>query len=236
LSLVVRNNLADSVIKSIRQMILDGEVAPGEFLPSHQELAARFGVGLSTIREAMKALAMVGLVEVRPGRGTRVLPDALNTLIPPAELKARLGTIDARRIYEARAVIEVGLTELAAERATEEDIRKIWDALKTMEATVDDDGAFVQADLDFHLAVARAGRNDLLEQFYHLSHQLLSEAIKALVSIPGVKQEAIRLQTAIAEAIERHDPEAARAASERHMVYSADLLRVHWNEENGATD
>ena len=147
-------------------MILTGDVQPGEYLPSRKELAARFGVGISTVHEAIQALNAVGLVASHPGKGTWVREDALDTLIHPAELESRMGELDARLVYEARSVIEVALTELAAQRATPEDMKRIWDALAAMEAAEQDTTAFVEADLGFHLAekaVMVTGFPDLID-------------------------------------------------------------------------
>jgi GntR family transcriptional repressor for pyruvate dehydrogenase complex len=219
-----RSTLVEDLVQELRRMILAREIAPGDFLPSRKELAARFGVGLSTVHEAIQALAAVGLVASRPGKGTWVRPDALDTLVHPDAIKTRLGEIDVRCICEARSVIEVALTELAAERATEGQIEQIWNALRAMEAALDDDVAFTVADLDFHLAVAKAGQNELLEQFYHLSRKLLSKVIRGLISFSGVKAESIEIQRTIALAIKERRPERARAAALEHMRYIEELL------------
>ncbi len=212
-----RNTLVHTVVADLRQMILSGQIRPGEFLPPRKELAAKFGVGLSTIHEAVQALAAVGMVSSHPGVGTWVREDALETLIHPTVIEARMGDLNARQVYEARSVIEVALTEFAAQRATPEEIGRIWAALEAMETAGDDAEAFVEADLEFHLAVARAGQNELLEQLYHLARSLLSEVITEMVKLPNVKEDAIRLQRAIAQAIEQHNPSQARRAALKHM-------------------
>ena len=219
-----RSTLVADITQELRQMILTGKVQPGEFLPSRKDLAVQFGVGLSTVHEAIQALTAVGMVESHPGKGTWVRDDALDTLIHPAVVNTRLGELNAQQVYEARSVIEVALTEFAAQRATTEDIERIWDALKAMEATVENEGAFVEADLEFHLAVAKAGHNDLLEQFYHLARKLLSEVITEMVRLPKVKDESIRLQKAIAEAIEQRDLHKAREAARNHWLYIGHVL------------
>ena len=116
-----RSTLVRDVTEELRQMIQRGDVAPGEYLPSRRELARQFGVGLSTVHEALQALTALGLVDSRPGKGTWIREDALETVIHPAEIERRMGDLDARLVYEARSVIEVGLTEMAAERATPEE-------------------------------------------------------------------------------------------------------------------
>ncbi len=220
-----KNTLVENVAQELRQSIAAGEIRPGEFLPSRKELAARYGVGVSTVHEAIQALTAVGMVESHPGKGTWVRSDALDMLIHPTAVETRLGVLHARQIYEARAAIEVALTELAAQRASAEEIRGIWEALAHMEATLHEEQAFVDADLAFHLAVARAGHNELLEQFYHVSQRMLAEAITALVRLPRVKEDAIVLQRAIAEAVAQHDPALARRAALAHMAVIDELLK-----------
>ncbi len=223
------STLVDDVTEEIRRMILTGEVKPGEFLPTRKELAAQFGVGLSTVQEAIQALSAVGLLASRAGKGTWVREDAMDGLIHPEAVRARLGELNARRVYEARRVVEIALTEMAARRATPEDVERIWNAMHRMEATVDDTEAFVAADLDFHLAVARASKNELLEQFYHLARKLLVEVIHEMVSLPRVQRDSIPYQRAIVEAIEQRDPHLARQAAEEHMAYVDHLLDM-WLE------
>jgi GntR family transcriptional repressor for pyruvate dehydrogenase complex len=218
------NTLVDEVVREVRHMVLTKTIQPGEFLPTRRELAERFGVGLSTVHEAIQALSAVGMLASRPGRGTWVREDALDLLIHPQAVRTRLGELNARSVYEARAVIEIALTEMAAKRATAQDIKDIWDALERMEASAGDNEAFVEADLGFHLSVARAARNELLEQFYHVSRRLIVEVIHRMVSLPGVKEGSIPYQRAIIEAIQRGDPLGARQSAVDHMAYVDGLL------------
>jgi GntR family transcriptional repressor for pyruvate dehydrogenase complex len=135
-----------------------------------------------------------------------------------------LGELKAEGLYEARSVIEVSLTEMAAARATPEDLQAIQDALHAMREMAHDTPAFVQADLEFHIAVARAGHNDLLAQFYQLAHTLLLEATQHLVSLPNVKAQSIEIQSAILHAIEQGNPQEARRAAQKHMHYIQQLM------------
>jgi GntR family transcriptional repressor for pyruvate dehydrogenase complex len=226
-STIHRDTLVDEVVHEIRQMVLEGTVEPGGFLPTRKELAERFGVGLSTIHEAMQALSAVGMLASRPGKGTWVRDDALDVLIHPEAVRTRLGELNARKLYEARGVIEIALTEMAAERATAEDIQNIRDAMERMEASLGDSDAFVEADLDFHLAIARASKNELLEQFYHLSRKLIVEVIHEMVDLPHVKKDSIEYQRAIIEAVEQRNVARARQAAVDHMAYVSSLLN-HW--------
>jgi GntR family transcriptional repressor for pyruvate dehydrogenase complex len=220
---IERNTLASNVAEQLRRQIAEGRVRVGEYLPPQKELAEYFGVGLSTIREAVQLLSAAGLLKSHPGKGTWVSDDALGSIIDSRAVKTRLGELKARQVYEARSVIEVALTEMAANRSTPDDLAKIRQALYAMEAAQDDQ-EFVEADLLFHLSVARAGHNELLEQFYQLVQKLLIQVINELIQFPHVKPESIALQTAILEAVVSGDVSAAKLAAQAHMDYIESLL------------
>ena len=215
-----RTSLADGVVEKLRRMILDGEIPPGEFLPTREELASQFGVGQSTIHEAIRVLNAIGLVRSRAGKGTWVRHDAAEGLISPEAIKSRLSDLNTQMTYEVRTVLEISLAEFAAQRATPEDIERIWSTLQATEDAAEggDEEAYVQADLEFHLAVTKAAHNDLLEQFYQLSLRLLSEVISQLATLPGSKEDAILTQRAIAKAIEQRDSAKARQAAIDHLA------------------
>lgn len=222
-----RNTVVDEIADELKAKILTGEIKPGQFLEPQKVLADKYGVGLSTVRESLQALETVGLVTSHPGKGTWVRQDALEKIFNPTEVKTRLGQLNAQQVYEARSVIEVGLTRFAAERAAPEDIQNIWSALHKMEKYRSDKDQFVQADLEFHLAVAKAGHNQLLEQFYYLVRDLLSEVITELVGLPNVVEESIDLQKNIIQAIETRDVPRALAAAQRHMEYIEHLVKTY---------
>ena len=219
-----RSTLVDDTADQIRQMILSGEVKPGELLSPRKELAEQFGVGISTVHEAIQSLSTVGLVESRPGKGTWVREDALESIIHPSIITNRFGEIDAETIYEARKFLEAALAELAAQKATPKDVERIWTALRKAHEVIADDDDFVGADWDFHLAIAEAAHNDLLQAFYHLARELLLDFIQDAIRLPNVKEEATEYHVAQARAIEQHDAEEARQAALDHMLYVKERL------------
>ncbi len=222
-----RTTMAEEIADELRALILAGQLKPGEYLESQKTLAEHYQVGLSTIRESIQLLAAVGLVESHPGKGTWVCGDALKTVFNSKDVKTRLGVLNADKVYEARLIIEVGLTRLAAERATPEDLEQIHQALQAMENGVENDNEFVKADIDFHFSVARAGHNPLLEQFYYLVRELLSEVISEMVMLPKVKEDLIQLQRSILQAISAHDPRKAQIEAQKHMDYIQNLLLLY---------
>ncbi|MBM4423764.1 MAG: FadR family transcriptional regulator [Chloroflexi bacterium] len=218
-SIADRSTLVDDTADRLRTMIFSEQIKPGQLLPPRKELAAQFGVGIATVHEAVKSLAAVGLLESRPGKGTWVSHNALQSVIHPSMILNRFGAIDAQTIYEARLALEVSLAELAAQKATPEEIQRMFDALDAAQKVIDDDAEFVRSDWEFHMAVAKATHNVLLQAFYHLSRELLLEFIRDVIRLPQVKEEASKIHRVEAEAIARHDVEAACTAAREHMLY-----------------
>jgi GntR family transcriptional repressor for pyruvate dehydrogenase complex len=214
-----RSTLVDDTANRIRQMIFSGQIKPGEMLPPRKNLAVQFAVGIATIHEAVKSLAAVGLLESRPGKGTWVSANALDSIIHPSMILNRFGDIDALTIYEARLVLEVAIAGLAAEKATPEEVQQMLVALDTAHAVIDDDEAFVQADWEFHRLVAQATHNVLLQAFYNLSRERLLEFIRDVIRLPHVRHEGSRIHRIQVEAIARHNADEAQQAAREHMYY-----------------
>ena len=175
---VPRDPLTNRVIRQIKDLIWRGEVTPGEYLPPQPVLAAQLGVGLSTVREAIKALSLIGLLEPLPGRGTLVMPDAMKILSSDAAMRANLPPVALSEVLEARQVLESALARMAAERAMPEDVAEIEAYLDEMTAAAGDNKAFT-ADMRFHLAVARASRNQVLTQSYYFIQGLARRSDRA---------------------------------------------------------
>jgi GntR family transcriptional repressor for pyruvate dehydrogenase complex len=214
-----RSTLVDDAADKIRQMIFEGEIKPGEMLPSRKELADQFDVGISTIHEAIKSLDSVGLVESRPGRGTWVREDAMESVIHPSFITNRFGTLEVDTIYEARLMLEVALAELAARKATQADIDEIRRCFGEAQAVIDDNEEFARKDWEFHMAIAKAGKNLLIETFYNLSREMLLEFIIDIIKLPTVKEDASAYHRQQVEAIENRDVEGSRRAAHDHMLY-----------------
>jgi GntR family transcriptional repressor for pyruvate dehydrogenase complex len=221
-----RNTLVDDTANKIRQMIFDGEIKPGEFLPSRKSLAAQFGTGISTIHEAIKSLHSVGLVDSRPGKGTWVREDALKNVIHPSFITNRFGSIEVETLYEARLMMEVALAELAAQKANREDIKTIWASFNAAQEVIEDDEQFAKRDWDFHMAIAKAGKNVLIETFYNLSREMLLELITDIIKLPAVKEEASAYHKLQVEAIEKHDVAGSRKAANDHMLYLRSRMAI----------
>ncbi|WP_406147379.1 FadR/GntR family transcriptional regulator [Streptomyces sp. NBC_01012] len=221
-----RTNLVDFVIGQIEELIRQGEWPVGSRIPAEPVLVEQLGVGRNTVREAVRALAHTGLLGPRPGDGTYVLArDGLG-----AAVRRRLRYSDALEAYEVRASLERDAARYAAVRRTQEDITRIREALAWREEAWgrgDDTSAFVEADLAFHRAVATAAGNSVLAELYDQFSDSLRLTLHSVIGAP--LPEAVRRQvaehTAIADAVERGDPEAAEKAALHHLDAAAEALR-----------
>jgi len=159
-----RHNLADAVVSKLQQQLSLGEYQAGQKLPSEPELMQQFGVGRSTIREAIRILANTGLLSVRQGSGTFV--EIQNGIAEP--LSQRLRRANAGDLDEVRQLLEIKAAEKAALHRTKKDIEKMKLLLKKrdMAAKADDTEEAIRVDVQFHIAIAAASRNDILADLY----------------------------------------------------------------------
>lgn len=166
------------VTRLILGQIEQGQLVPGQKLPSVVDLSISFGVGRSTIREALSALKAMGWVDIRHGGGTfvkKILPtDTQHESGDPF-----VGAESVREILEVRKVLETGTAALAAERRTEDDLNKLQAILGKMEQAMNNDDTYEgeRADVEFHSAIAAASHNSLLIQLMDSLSQRLTETI-----------------------------------------------------------
>jgi DNA-binding FadR family transcriptional regulator len=214
--------LHEHVVDALVRGIVTGELPTGSALPPEPEMSARFGVSRSVVREAMRVLDGKGLIDVRHGSGTRVTEPGRWDPLDPAILSVmrERGPTAAvmRDLLEARKIIECEVAALAAERADVEERSQLENALETMRASLDDPPRFVTGDSAFHLTLLRAARNRVLERMTQPMHELLSYAQALTDAIPGVLARALADHEAIAGAVRRRDPEAARRAMREHLA------------------
>lgn len=218
-----REPVATQVARRLVEYILTGQVEPGDRMPSERQLAEAFGVGRSAMREALKALTLIGLIEVRQGDGT-YLRKADSALLPEViEWGLLLGEQRTMDLVEARQHIEIVIARLAAARRTEEDVADLRACLARMERTTDYQ-AFVEADVQFHLRLAEMARNTVLRDVHSSVQALLRAWIGRVLAATGGTRSSYDEHVPIVAAIEQGDPDRAAAAMERHMTSAGSRL------------
>lgn len=210
------------VVDALLRRIVGGELPPETLLPTEPEMSARFGVSRAVVREALRVLGEKGLIDVRHGSGTRVtIPERWDPFDPAILAVMRERGPDPhvlRDLLEARKIVECEVAALAAERADATVCAELDATLATMRGSLDDPPRFVTGDSAFHLTLLRAARNRVLERMTQPMHALLSYAQALTDAIPGILARALADHEAIADAVRRHDPAAARSAMRNHLA------------------
>lgn len=205
------------IVERIGRDIVAGAHPPGTVLPSEGEYSATLSVSRTSVREAIKTLAGKGLVESRPKIGTKVRARrAWNMLDPDITAWAfeqRADRAFARSFFELRAMIEPQAAALAAARRSVDDLERIREGLDGMQAAVDGAG-WVAPDILFHQAILTATGNELLVSLGHLLEPAFSHSFAMTPEDSVLRHSTIALHRAVFQAIDRSDPEAARAAME----------------------
>ncbi|MEU2086277.1 FCD domain-containing protein [Streptomyces albus] len=218
--------LVEQAAERIREHIAGGHWPVGSKLPGETTLAATLGVGRSTVREALRALAGAGLVQARQGAGVFVTATA-----PHEDWPTRLRTAELADLYEVRMLVEVQAARLAAERRTDADLTALDAALDRRRAAADeDDAAFVDADIALHAAVTAAAHNpvlaDLLAEFTPVLRQGLIDLIALLDLRAGDAAHGQARHAALVEAVRRRDPDAAERVSREELGGMLEHLRA----------
>jgi GntR family transcriptional regulator, galactonate operon transcriptional repressor len=229
------------VVHDLGARIVRGGLAPGDTVPTEEELVSEMNVGRSALREGVKVLAGKGLLESRTSAGTRVRPRESWNLLDPDVLRWRYAPdaspADIRTLADLRVALEPGAARLAAEAASTPQRGAVAGAMAGLWATVDDPAAFIEADLAFHRAVFAAANNDLLLYI----HDVVSIALRAIRPLhthsTGHNRQTLPSHQRVATAIQRGHHRKAEAAM-REVVEGArgDALRETasaWPETGG---
>jgi GntR family transcriptional repressor for pyruvate dehydrogenase complex len=213
------SRLYEQIVRQIEESIGSGELSAGSQLPAERDLAKQFGVSRTAVREAIKALQEKGLVDAFPGRGTFVTNGTPNAMRRSLDQIVKKGDEEGRGyLVEVRDILEPEIAALAAVRADEEVIATMSEAVKTMDGAAWDSDAYIEADLDFHLSLAEAAGNPIVLSLIDSIVGLLREQRLRIFRVEGGPDRGQQHHRRILEAIQQHDPQAARAAMQAHLT------------------
>jgi len=216
---VQSSRLYEQIVRQIEESIQKGELSAGSQLPPERDLAKQFGVSRTAVREAIKALQEKGLVDAFPGRGTFVTTGTPNAMRRSLDRLVNSGEEEGRAyLVEVRDILEPEIAALAAERADDEALATMREAVKTMDGAAWDSDVYIEADLDFHLALAEAAGNPIVLSLIDSIVGLLREQRLRIFRVEGGPDRGQQHHRRILEAIQRRDPQAARAAMQGHLA------------------
>ena len=216
---VVRTSrLYEQIVQQIEESILKGTLKTGDQLPAERDLAQRFGVSRTAVREAVKALREKGLVEAYSGRGTFITDGTSQAVRQSLDLMVKIGQPEGSQyLAELRAILEPEIAALAAARVQESDMATMREAVAVMDRAGRDPEPYIEADLDFHLSLAEAAANPLILSLIDSIVGLLREQRMRIFKVEGGPERGQFHHKRILEAIEQRDPEKARDAMRAHL-------------------
>ena len=216
---VLRNNKHEIVAAALEQSILGGELKVGDKLPSEQNLASQFDVSRNIVREALREVRARGLIEVRNGTGSYITRPTSSDV---GDMLNRLVTLSDTAVadyYEVRETLEVRACELAAARASTEDLRNLEESLAIMYKCVTERNELTQRDFEFHQIIATATKNPLLISLLQPLKSVMTSMFDISYSL-AAGQEALHGHEVIIAAIRSRDSGQARAAMLAHLENS----------------
>jgi GntR family transcriptional regulator, transcriptional repressor for pyruvate dehydrogenase complex len=216
---IVRSSrLYEQIVQQVEESIHKGAMKAGDQLPPERELAQQFGVSRTAVREAVKALREKGLVEAYPGRGTFITDGTSYSMRQSLDRMLKAGQADGSGLLvEVREILEPEIAAMAATRADAEDLASMREQVGIMDQARKDPDAFIEADLDFHLALAEAAANPIILSLIDSIVGLLREQRMGIFQVEGGPERGQYHHKRILEAIVHKDPAGAREAMKAHL-------------------
>lgn len=216
---IVRSSrLYEQIVQQVEESIHKGVMKPGDQLPPERELAQQFGVSRTAVREAVKALHEKGLVEAYPGRGTFITDGTSYSMRQSLDRMLRVGQAEGSGfLAEVREILEPEIAAMAATRADAEDLASMREQIQLMDTARRDPDEFIEADLDFHLALAEAAANPIILSLIDSIVGLLREQRMGIFQVEGGPERGQYHHKKIMETIEHRDSAGAREAMKAHL-------------------
>jgi GntR family transcriptional regulator, transcriptional repressor for pyruvate dehydrogenase complex len=212
-----RTGITELVVQRIKDLLKDGELKAGSRLPPERELADMLNISRPSLRTALKALSVMGIIRAKPGAGTYIAEEIPEVFTEPMHSMTLIHNTSYEELFEARRIIEAGLAELGAERATEEDIAALNREIEGMKRTVGDPEGFLIHDVHFHQAMARAANNKLMSGVMDTIAQLLYHIRRQTIAKANDFNETIEWHQKIVAAMAKHDTKRAKEMLSGHL-------------------
>jgi len=224
-----RHEMVDDIAEQLQKKISNGEIKEGQKIPTEPQLMEQFGVGRSTIREALRVLVHAGLLEKRQGSGTYVAHNS----IMQEPLSHRLRRAEILEVYEVRKMLEIEMSRLAAERRGEDDLEQMRTALDLRLQAIQqgDLEAYAKADLEFHLTIARASKNAVASDLFRSFSSVLADALRKLTKEPNISDRQHPVHENLYQAIKDKNPTDAVYWTEVNLNTTIEELKKFFQHE-----
>lgn len=217
-----RRSISEQVANRILAMIKSGNLKSGDRLPTEQQMGIAFGISRPPLREALKALTLMGVLESRQGGRYTVTDLSPSRLVAPFNVMLSTGEYDVGEHFEARTVVDLELVRLCTERATPEQRRRIHQHAVDGKAFYNDPVAFRLLDIEFHQSLNDAAGNRILTALAQSLYDIGLDVRRVASAQPGNIEISVRQHIDVADAVMDKNPAAAMAAYRRHLEHVRD--------------
>ncbi len=231
-----RSGIPEQIATRLLEMVKERKLRPGDKLPPERELAALMQLSRPSLREALRALAMMGVVTIRQGDGIYISSLKPELLIKHLESVVSVDDSTFLELFEARKLLEAGIAELAAERISDEELEELDRCLGRCAASVRDPGAWIECDLEFHKRIMDAASNPIVTRFMASVRRLGLASRSRTVYLSGVREQSVADHGQILAALKAHDPQLARQAMVEHLNHLERRLRSEGLESPAGAD
>jgi len=217
----------EEIVRQVKSMIAEGRLKSGDRLPPERDLAEKFVVSRTSVREALRALESLGLVEIRPGEGTFVREISVEALIEPLALVMLSQREAIGELFETRRLLEPAIAALAAMRATPDEVVEMERILEAQAREIAAGRTGLGEDAQFHAAIASAAHNRAITRVVHAIMDLLTQSREESLNTPGRPTRSHDDHRRVLEAIKRRDAAAAERAMRDHLRAVEALVLGH---------
>jgi GntR family transcriptional repressor for pyruvate dehydrogenase complex len=220
-----RKTASELVVQRILDLVRAGHLAAGDKLPPERDLAVQLDVSRPTVREALRALSILGVLEIRHGGGVYVTSLEASELLSPLDFFVSLNAQNMSELFDARIQYEPMIAGLAAERLTDAALTRLQELVDDQIANPEDLELFHDTDVELHKTILEASGNLFLTRIGKLLQVLGDQGRQAFQKRMSIRGQSIEDHKAIMAALHARDPEAARRAMRQHMVNVRNALR-----------
>jgi GntR family transcriptional repressor for pyruvate dehydrogenase complex len=220
-----RSTLPEEIANRLLELIRAERLRPGDKLPAERTLAAAMQVSRPVLREALRALAIMKVVDIRQGAGTYITALEPRQLVSHLDFVFSKDTVALAQVLEARTVVEVGNVRLAATRIDPARVQRLGEILEELATALDDADRFATLDIEFHNIVSDAAGNFLLGQFMRIINTLARVSRERTGATREFRERALRDHGPVLEGLRAGDPEAAANAMRAHLDHVETALR-----------
>ena len=227
---IKRVRLYEDAVEQIQSLILRNQYRPKDRLPPERSLAEQLNISRPSLREALRILSVMGLIEIRVGDGIYVKDVSFVPYIESVNLsissRLQLEQDSLLKLWQVRKILEVGMVDLLAKRITDPFLKGLWNCIEEMEKNIHDQDAFVSSGIRFHRLIAEAGQNEILILIWDTLGDLIRRSHDRIYRISRSPSRSLRSHQKIYEALKRKDVPKAAEAMKKHMAEEEEALRA----------